>query len=96
MQYCMTCKLIPVPRARPPGSKKRSTRRALATAARDLVLQHGLESITVEQMAGVAGVSVRTFFNGFESKEVAIIGGDTPIGTEESHLFLAAARPATC
>lgn len=74
-------------------AKKRSTRRALGTAARDLVLEHGLDAVTIEQIAGVAGVSVRTFFNYFESKEVAIIGGDTPLGTEETRTVFLAGGP---
>lgn len=75
-------------------AKKQSTRRALATAARDLVLEHGLDTVTVEQIAGLAGVSLRTFFNYFESKEVAIIGGDTPIGTEASRTVFLAGGPS--
>ncbi|MPY95486.1 MAG: TetR family transcriptional regulator [Acidimicrobiia bacterium] len=54
--------------------KKRETFRALATAARELTLERGLECVTVEDIANAADVSVRTFFNYFSSKEEAIIG----------------------
>jgi AcrR family transcriptional regulator len=54
--------------------KKHATRRALVTAARRLTLEHGLDRITVEQIADEAGVSPRTFFNYFSSKEEAVVG----------------------
>ena len=75
-------------------AKKRSTRRALATATRDLVLEHGLDVVTVEQIAAAAGVSVRTFFNYFESKEVAIVGAEEPLGTQESRTTFLAGGPS--
>ncbi|MET0865460.1 MAG: helix-turn-helix domain-containing protein [Nakamurella sp.] len=74
-------------------AKKRATQRALATATRDLVIEHGLDAVTVEQIAGAAGVSVRTFFNYFDSKEAAIIGGDMPFGTEPSRAAFVAGGP---
>lgn len=54
--------------------KKLQTFRALAEAARRLTLERGLEEVTVEEIAEAAGVSTRTFFNYFSSKEEAIIG----------------------
>ena len=41
--------------------KKRATRRALRDAAVHLVLEHGLENVTVEEIAVAAEVSTRTF-----------------------------------
>ncbi|SFK54422.1 TetR/AcrR family transcriptional regulator [Geodermatophilus ruber] len=64
--------------------KKSETRRRLTTAAQELVLAHGLDGITVEQICGRADVSLRTFFNYFESKELAVIGPEPPLGTPES------------
>lgn len=54
--------------------KQRETRAALHRAAIDRVLDDGLENATVAVIAADAGVSTRTFFNYFESKEAAILG----------------------
>lgn len=70
--------------------KKRATRRALRDAAVHLVLEHGLENVTVEEIAVAAEVSTRTFFNYFGSKEDALLG-DLPHGPDEEavHTFAA-------
>jgi AcrR family transcriptional regulator len=54
--------------------KKRETRRALNLAALDLVEGKGFAAVTTEEIAARAGVSARTFFNYFPSKEAAVIG----------------------
>src|SRR6476660_7135880 len=54
--------------------KKRETRRALNGAALDLVEEKGYAAVTTEEIASRAGVSARTFFNYFPSKEAAVIG----------------------
>jgi AcrR family transcriptional regulator len=56
--------------------KKIETRQALASAAVRLAREHGLEHITVEGIAAAAGVSARTFFNYFASKEDAVLQPD--------------------
>lgn len=53
--------------------KKHETRRAIRDAALDLALDNGLENLTVEAIAQTAGVSPRTFFNYFASKEDALV-----------------------
>ena len=60
--------------------KKRATRQALGEAALRLATERGLEHLTVEEISEAAGVSTRTFFNYFPSKEEAIIG-DAPLIT---------------
>jgi len=60
--------------------KLRETRQALERATVELALQHGLEHVTIEQIAERADVSPRTFFNHFGSKEDALIG----VGVRES------------
>lgn len=62
--------------------KKQATYRALARAARELTLEHGLDTVTVEDIARRADVSTRTFFNYFSCKEEAIVGVEPTILAE--------------
>lgn len=55
--------------------RKRLTRQALRRAALELGLEQGLAAVPVEAIAERAGVSARTFFNYFESKEDAALLG---------------------
>ena len=54
--------------------KKAETRRALASAALRLAQELGPDGVTVEAIADASGVSPRTFFNYFSSKDDAILG----------------------
>lgn len=54
--------------------KKRATRQALHRAALDLVHDQGYAAVTTEEIAARAGVSARTFFNYFASKEAVVLG----------------------
>jgi len=54
--------------------KKRARREALIDAAHRLVDERGLDAVTVEAICEEAGVSPRTFFNYFESKDDAVLG----------------------
>jgi len=56
--------------------KKAARRAALIDAAQVLVTRHGLDAVTVEMISAEAGVSPRTFFNYFESKDDAVIGAE--------------------
>lgn len=56
--------------------KKAATRRSLAGAALRLAVEHGLDGMTVEDIADAAGVSRRTFSNYFTSKEDAVLDAD--------------------
>ncbi|WIY82162.1 TetR/AcrR family transcriptional regulator [Propionimicrobium sp. PCR01-08-3] len=60
--------------------KKRQTRRDLHHAALVLVQKEGLDAATVDRIAAAAGVSPRTFFNYFPTKEAAILGLPPNVG----------------
>jgi AcrR family transcriptional regulator len=48
----------------------------LTAVSRRLTAQHGLNGFTIEQLCDEVGVSRRTFFNYFPSKEDAVLGAD--------------------
>lgn len=96
-----------------PGLRERkrlATRRAIQLAAITVVRDRGLEATTVDEIAHLADVSPRTFFNYFSSKEEAIVGdgpellpGDvqdafiadrSPIFAAMAELFSASITPA--
>ncbi len=55
-------------------AKKLRTREAMHRAAVELLGEHGAAHVTVEMIAERAGVSTRTFFNYWPSKESAMLG----------------------
>ncbi|MFE5589930.1 TetR family transcriptional regulator [Streptomyces sp. NPDC056549] len=59
--------------------KKRATRAALVEAAVRLAAEHGVENVTVDAISASAGVSARTFFNYFDSRDevFVMIGADS-------------------
>ncbi|WP_230684750.1 TetR/AcrR family transcriptional regulator [Cellulomonas sp. JZ18] len=54
--------------------KKAQRRVALVDATHRLVREHGLDGVTVEMVCAEAGVSPRTFFNYFPTKDDAVLG----------------------
>lgn len=53
--------------------RKLATRRALRAATLDLALERGLGDVRIEEITERAGVSARTFFNYFDTKEDAAL-----------------------
>ncbi|MGA5143792.1 TetR/AcrR family transcriptional regulator [Streptomyces griseoincarnatus] len=70
--------------------KKRATRAALAEAAVRLAAEHGADQVTVEAISAAAGVSVRTFFNYFDSRDDAFVVVDADASKRVRQAFLAA------
>ncbi|WP_127793791.1 TetR/AcrR family transcriptional regulator [Agromyces sp. LHK192] len=60
--------------ASPRERRRAETTRALISLARRATAEHGLNGFTVEELCEQAGVSRRTFFNYFASKEDAVLG----------------------
>ncbi len=53
-----------------------ATASRLTSISRRLTAEHGLSGFTIEQLCDEAGVSRRTFFNYFPSKEECVLGVD--------------------
>lgn len=53
-------------------AKKRRTRQAIRAAAIELFERQGVDETTVDEIAGAADISPRTFFNYFATKEEAV------------------------
>jgi len=68
--------------------KRLATRLALAQAAWRLTVERGYERTRIEDIAGEAGVSVRTFGNYFASKDEALLS----IGVDRGARMVAALR----
>lgn len=64
--------------------RKRETSRALTDAARRLTTEKGFAGFTIEEVCAEVGVSRRTFFNYFESKENAVFGFATIDSSQEA------------
>ncbi|GAA3529009.1 hypothetical protein AFL01nite_01700 [Aeromicrobium flavum] len=65
------------------AERQRRTWTAIHRAAADATLERGPGDVTVAQIAEIAGVSPRTFFNYFDSKEDAIVGVQAPHLTDD-------------
>jgi AcrR family transcriptional regulator len=68
--------------------KKLQTRDGLAAAALRLAADRGLDHITVDEISAAAGVSPRTFFNYFATKDDAVLW-DSTIDAEDIQRRLA-------
>ncbi|MEB0003245.1 MULTISPECIES: TetR/AcrR family transcriptional regulator [Cryobacterium] len=56
--------------------KRARTSEVIHIAAAELALERGLDAATIEMISDRAGVSTRTFFNYFPTKEDAVLGID--------------------
>lgn len=68
--------------------KKTETWHAIHNAAAELALDDDTRHVTVEAISSEAGISQRTFFNYFSTKEDAILGVRTPAVPELPEDFL--------
>lgn len=66
---------------------KRATRRALRRAVLELSAARGLATIRVDEIAARAGVSPRTFFNYFDTKEDAAVVDVFTVSDEDLESF---------
>jgi len=73
--------------------KKQQTRDALAAAALRLAADRGIDHITEEEISAAAGVSPRTFFNYFATKDDAVLS-DSTIDPDDIHRRLAELLPS--
>src|SRR5690625_3834423 len=64
------------------------TRSEIHNAAVELVLERGFNEVTVDEIAEAAGVSPRTFFNYFSTKQEAIFPGPPQLDSETIELFI--------
>ncbi len=71
--------------------KRRETWRRIAEAGIGLFLQHGFDAVTLDQVAAAAGISRRTFFHYFDSKEDILLAWETE--AEAAFLEAMAAEP---
>lgn len=69
-------------------SRRRESRARISAVALELVLQRGLDDVTVDEIARTANVSRRTFFNYFPSKVAACIPYTPPAEPEAVAVFL--------
>ncbi|MCS5735506.1 TetR/AcrR family transcriptional regulator [Herbiconiux daphne] len=63
--------------------KRKATRRNIQLAVLRLTADQGLDQVTVDEISNAAGVSPRTFFNYFPSKEASLAGDAPFVFTDE-------------
>ena len=61
---------------------RRAVQQEIAEAAMQLFTDKGFDSTTIEQIAEAAGISRRSFFRYFETKEDVVVGGYPQVGEE--------------
>lgn len=71
-----------------PVDRRRELRDTISSIAIDLVLERGLDAVTVDEIARASNVSRRTFFNYFSSKAAACIPSTFPADPASVQAFL--------
>lgn len=61
-----------------PGARAAATSAAIERVALELALERGYEQLTVDMICEVVGISQRTFFNHFPTKDDALLGLEVP------------------
>ncbi len=74
--------------------RRRETQREIHLAALRLAREHGFDKVTVEMISTAAGVSPRTFFNYFPTKDAAVAQGPPDLPEELAAAFVAAGSAA--
>lgn len=77
-------------------AKQLRTRAGIVSRARKLTAEVGLAGFTVQQLTDDVGISRRTFFNYFPSKESAVLGIENGIDEALLERFAAARRVPVC
>jgi AcrR family transcriptional regulator len=83
----------PVSRSGVRERKRVATRVAIQRAVLTLSLERGFDGVTVEEISHEAGVSPRTFFNYFPTKEAAVLGDVPEMPDDEAIARFIAAGP---
>ncbi|MDH6237549.1 TetR family transcriptional regulator [Cryobacterium sp. CG_9.6] len=74
--------------------KHQATSQRLERNAVSLVLEHGFDAVTVDMICNASGISQRTFFNYFKTKEAAVVGAEPPtIDEGKARAFIATDGP---
>lgn len=68
--------------------RRRQTAREIHDAAIDLTIERGFGELTVELIAERSGISPRTFFNYFSSKEQAVLYGPDELSADDVDVFV--------
>jgi AcrR family transcriptional regulator len=71
----MVCFMVEVPTEGLRARKKRAAREAIAATARRLFAERGFDAVTVAEVAAAAGMSEKTVFNYFPTKEDLAFAG---------------------
>lgn len=76
------------------SARAAATADAIENAALDLALEHGYDHVTVDLICDKVGISQRTFFNHFPTKDDVLLGRDHPeIDERAARRFILADGP---